>query len=158
MSWNWTGKSALRKSDPENQHTKTENIARQCYENRLKLNQEGNAKTDWLTAEKIIQSPRRKLLFTGTSLWLKFKPPITLSLVFSVIAVCFTWWLDHQAEIRQQTTSQNLNHQRIFESYISNFKEIHLSNDYKNNDIKNQNAEKTFIRGMTLPVLRELTN
>ncbi|NEQ53144.1 MAG: pentapeptide repeat-containing protein, partial [Leptolyngbya sp. SIO3F4] len=42
--------------------------------------------------------------------------------------------------------------------YISNFKEIHLSNDYKNNDIKNQNAEKTFIRGMTLPVLRELTN
>ncbi len=155
MPWNWTRKSASQKSDAEKQQANTKTIARQCYQNRLKLNREGDAESDWITAEKIAQSPGRKLLFASNSLWIKFKPPIKLSLLFSAIAVCFTWWLDHQAEVRQQTTSQNLNHQRVLESYISNLKEISLSRDY--NDIESLTEKRTFIMGMTLPVLRELT-
>lgn len=156
MPWNRTRKSASQQNKPEKQQAKTESIARQCYENRLKQNKPGDAESDWVTAEKITQNRARRLAFHCNSQWLTIKPLIPFGLIFSVVVAGFTWWLEHQTEIRQETTSQNLNHQRIFESYIDNFKEIELSSDYKNTDESSNKIE--FIKGMTLPVLRELTD
>ena len=156
MPRSWKPNLKVWKKDPAKQYKRTESIARQCYKNRLRLDKNGDAETDWVTAEKISQNPIKQLLFSGNCLWIKFKPFIPVSLLFSAAAVGFTWWLDHQAEVRQQTTSQNLNHQRIFESYMANLKEISLSSDYK--DTVQVIEERTFIRGMTLPVLRELTH
>lgn len=155
MPLRWMRKRRFWKSDKQKQHRRTERTAGQCYQNRLLLKKSGDAQNDWETAEKIVRNPIRKLLFTTNCLWIKVRPSVTLSLFFSAVAVCFTWWLDHQAEVRQQTTSQNLNHQRILESYIGNIKEISLSRDYNNTDELIE--ERTFIMGMTLPVLRELT-
>jgi uncharacterized protein YjbI with pentapeptide repeats len=67
-------------------------------------------------------------------------------------------WLNHQADLREQVSSQDLNHQRILENYINNVKEIDIRDDYSNNANPNNNyAKDKFIQGMTLPVLRELT-
>lgn len=155
MPLRWMRKRRFWKSDKQKQHKRTERTAGQCYQNRLLLKKSGDAQSDWETAEKIVRNPVRKLLFTTNCLWIKVRPSVTLSLFFSAVAVGFTWWLDYQAEVRQQTTSQNLNHQRILESYIGNLKEISLSRDYSDTD--NLIEERTFIMGMTLPALRELT-
>ena len=152
----WKRKLAFWKRDSVTQHRCTERTADQCYQNRLTLQKPGDEQSDWENAEKIVQNPVRGLLFRFHCLWIKSRPRITSSLIFSAVAVCFTWWLDHQAEVRQRTTSQNLHHQRVLESYIGNIKEISLSKDYS--DSSESIQERTFIMGMTLPVLRELTH
>ena len=155
MPPSWINKLKFWQSDKNKLHECTERTANQCYLNRILLKKSGDAHSDWKAAEKIVRNPIRKVLFTTNCLWIKVRPSVTISLFFSAVAVCFTWWLDYQAEVRQRTTSQNLNHQRILESYISNLKEIRLSRDYSNTDELVE--ERMFIMGMTLPVLRELT-
>ena len=155
MPPSWINTLKFWQSDKNKLHECTERTANQCYLNRVLLKKSGDAQSDWNAAQKIVRNPIRKFLFTTNCLWIKVRLSVTLSLFFSAVAVCFTWWLDYQAEIRQRTTSQNLNHQRILESYIDNLKEISLSRDYSNADELVE--QRMFIMGMTLPVLRELT-
>ena len=77
-------------------------------------------------------------------------------------AVLLTHWFSEQANIRQETASRDINHQAIFESYISKINEMHLNEEViepgleaKNDDFSLD--ERELIYGMTLPILRDLT-
>ncbi len=75
----------------------------------------------------------------------------------AILAALFTLWLNHQAEVRQQISSEDLNHQTILDGHINNIKEIKLSGDYKLEQEGGSTREDEFIRSMTLPILRELS-
>lgn len=79
-------------------------------------------------------------------------------------AVLLTTWFNEQASQRQRETSQNLNHQAIFESYITKVNDMYLNEaviadplvaEAKNADFSI--AERNLIYGITLPILRDLT-
>lgn len=125
----------------------------------IQLSQTVAPKSSQISIDKTAKKSRSKRFY-------KIYKRTANSINFSaILAALFTLWLNHQAEIRQQSSSQNLNHQTILDGHINNIKEIKLSGDYKleeegqsvEGNVKDDEREDEFIKSMTLPVLRELS-
>lgn len=64
MSWLWKRKAKPLKRPEENQQEQVERVAYGLYQNRLLLNRSGDEQSDWSTAEKIVESRFKTVLFT----------------------------------------------------------------------------------------------